>query len=278
MERAGGVEMNYLRLVSLKGGVPLADSRMMAEKCGVDHRSLYRLIQVHAESIEGAFGTVRREITPSAAKGGGGDGQRFALLTEDQATFLITLTRNTPQVIAFKSALVKAFSEAKRQLADRISAPALPQTYLEALKALTHEVEAKERLSLQNATLTREVEQMQPKAEFFDVAMNARNGMLVRDAAKLLGNSVPGGIGERRLFKWLRANSWLTTDNRPYQDRVDSGQMTLTERPIVTHSHGTIISVTPRITQKGLVLLYRRIVGMSKQDANRAVFGEEVTA
>lgn len=106
-------------LITVDAGTPLADTRVIAKHIGVQHVSLYRLITEYHETISEAFGTVRFEIGPSNAKGGGGDGARYALLTEDQATFLITLTRNTAQVIRFKAALVAAFSEAKRQLAER---------------------------------------------------------------------------------------------------------------------------------------------------------------
>ncbi len=271
----GQEPMQNQSLIIIQNGAALADTRVIAEHVGVQHESLYRLLIEHQATVEEAFNQVRFEIGDglSLPQGGRTPGQKFALLTEDQATFLITLTRNTAQVIRFKAALVKAFAEAKR----RLSGPELPGTYLAALKALTHEVEAKERLTLQNATLAREVEQMQPKAEFFDAAMNSKQGLLVRDAAKLLSNAVPGGIGERRLFGWLRSNGWLMQGNRPYQERVDAGFMTLTERPVLTN-HGTIISVTPRITQKGLALLFRRIAGLDKAEANKVVYGEEVAA
>ncbi|MEK5765174.1 hypothetical protein VXE39_20790, partial [Acinetobacter junii] len=43
---------------------------------------------------------------------GGGD-VKFVPLNEQQATFLMTLMRNSPRVIEFKKALVKAFFETR---------------------------------------------------------------------------------------------------------------------------------------------------------------------
>jgi len=98
--------------------VLLVDSRVIAEKCGVEHRSLYKLLGEYQATIEAAFGLVRFEIADGEPmpQGGTRNPQRFALLTEQQATFVITLTRNTAPVIAFKIALVKAFYEARQRL------------------------------------------------------------------------------------------------------------------------------------------------------------------
>lgn len=260
--------MNALIPLSIDNGVPLVDSRVIAEMCQVQHKPLRELIGDHLQTIETTFGPVRFEtaLGEKLPQGGFGQGQRYALLTEDQATFLVTLTRNTEPVIRFKAALVTAFAEAKRQLAAE-KTPVLPQTYLEALRVLTAEVEAKERLALENQKLAEtntllldENEAMAPKAAFFDCAMTSRETLLIRDAAKLLNPDVPGGIGEHRLFAWMHKHGWLFGANRPYQTRIDAGHMIQVERPVPTNSHGTLIKVTPRITQKGLVALRKAIL------------------
>lgn len=238
-------------------GRAYVDSRRISAEIGVEHRSFYRLLRDHREVIERTFGRVRFEITPFETAGGV-QSMAHALLDEDQATFAISLSKNTERVVLFKAALVKAFSEAKKRLAG---GPAIPGTYAEALRLAASQAEENERLMIENSSLLREVEEMEPKATFFDCAMTSKQGMLIRDAAKLLHPSVKGGMGEKRLFQWMRDNGWLMTGNRPYQTRVDAGHMTMTERPVPTSS-GTIIKVTPRVTQKGLALLH------SKFDAN----------
>lgn len=116
-------------LVSLAGGVPVVDSRRVAKECRVQHQNLRELIETHQTIIEEAFGPVRFEtgMGERLPQGGFGKAPRYALLTEDQATFLITLTRNTPQVVAFKVALVKAFAKARQLL----EAPASKSLYIE---------------------------------------------------------------------------------------------------------------------------------------------------
>ena len=50
---------------------------------------------------------------------GGRSITRYALLTEDQCYFVLTLMRNNPKVVKAKLNLVKAFSNARAQLAER---------------------------------------------------------------------------------------------------------------------------------------------------------------
>ena len=246
-------------VVSSGDGVPVVDSRVIAEKCGVQHESIQRAISEYQTTIEEAFGILRFEI---GVLSGAGQPPRFALLTEDQATFLITLTRNTPQVVAFKAALVKAFAEAKRQLS--IPAFRLPTTFAESLRMLADSEEAKERLTLQVVAQTEDIERMTPKEEFFDCAMTSKGAMLIREAAKLLNPDIAGGIGEHRLFRWMRKNSWLFGENCPYQTKVDAGYLVSTERPVPTN-HGTIIKHTTRVTQRGIVALRKALLASVKQ-------------
>jgi len=89
------------------------DSRTIAEGCGIEHRSAFRLLKAHQEKIEARLGTVRFEI---AVKTGvqRGSMPKVAILTEDQATALITMFANTDKVVDFKIALAHAFGIAKR--------------------------------------------------------------------------------------------------------------------------------------------------------------------
>lgn len=59
------------------------------------------------------FGKVRFEIAPSIGSKTG-QKERYALLNEDQAFFLVALSRNTARVVDLKGKLVKAFGEARR--------------------------------------------------------------------------------------------------------------------------------------------------------------------
>lgn len=97
--------------------VPRVDSRVIAAQLGKKHRSVYRLITDHQEDHE-TFGILRFEI---AEIEGRGQPEKYALLNEDQCYLLLTHTRNTEQTRRLKVALVKAFGEARRAAAERLS-------------------------------------------------------------------------------------------------------------------------------------------------------------
>jgi len=101
-----------------KDGVLLVDSRLIASRIGIEHESFMRTLTKYQSQTEQAFGTIRFQIGSSEMSDGriNPKPERFTFLTEDQATFLMTLSRNTPEVIQCKIELVKKFSEAKRRL------------------------------------------------------------------------------------------------------------------------------------------------------------------
>ncbi|MBW4692244.1 MAG: Rha family transcriptional regulator [Lyngbya sp. HA4199-MV5] len=94
----------------------VVDSRLIAESLGVDHSNFLETIQKHQVQIEQAFGVVPFETEKPLEGSKGGRPERYALLNEDQSFFVMTLSRNTPQVVQCKLKLVKAFSEAKQKL------------------------------------------------------------------------------------------------------------------------------------------------------------------
>lgn len=200
---------------------------------------------------------------------GHGGAQFFNTVTESGLYALIFKSRK-PEAKAFRKWVTSEVLPSIRNTGS--FALAVPKTLPEALRAYADAEEAKQRLALENANLAEqktlllaENNTMAPKAAFFDCAMTSEKGMLVRDAAKLLHNEVKGGMGEHRLYKWLRAQKWIYTDasgeNRPYQRYLDQKWMDVRERPIPTTDHGTIIKVTPLITQQGLVALHRQLLG-----------------
>lgn len=93
------------------------DSVTVAEQCGIEHRAALQLLKTHREKLESRFGPIAFQMR-LGNPGRGGKRIRIAHLTEDQATAFITLFQNTDKVVDFKFALVAAFAEAKRRLAE----------------------------------------------------------------------------------------------------------------------------------------------------------------
>lgn len=102
--------------ISIREADMTVDHVTLAQGCGIARKSMLQLIRDHKPVIEEAFGVLRFENAKPQKVGG--RPERIAYLTEDQATFIVTLCQNTKPVVKFKAALVSAFAEAKRRLAE----------------------------------------------------------------------------------------------------------------------------------------------------------------
>lgn len=97
------------------GGELRADSRTFVSKLDVRHRQLMENIRKYEPQFL-ELGRLPFE-TETLQTAGGPQQTSYALLNEDQAYFLLTLSRNSEAVVAAKLALVKAFRQARGHIA-----------------------------------------------------------------------------------------------------------------------------------------------------------------
>jgi phage regulator Rha-like protein len=116
------------------------DSRVLAEHLGIQPKNALALIDANKPEFE-EFGQLAFE-TRVISKKGAGQATRYALLNEDQAYFLLTLTRNTDRTKHLKVELVKAFSRFRRH--QQVTSDYLPFYHelhdnVKALSAMAHQ-------------------------------------------------------------------------------------------------------------------------------------------
>lgn len=97
--------------------IPFTTSKVIAEMTGIEHRKIKTAIRKHKEDIE-SFGRVAPYEAPLETKGGVQIETGYRL-NEEQATFLMTLLKNTPVVVEFKKELVRQFYAMRKELRDR---------------------------------------------------------------------------------------------------------------------------------------------------------------
>lgn len=119
-----------------KNNLPLTTSLIIAERLDIQHKNILHNIDKFSKELQTinplAFETRKGEPLP---QGGYSKSTRYALLTEQQATFLISLSRNTPKVVEFKLALTKAFFEAREALNKiKVENKVEHQSYLKIFK------------------------------------------------------------------------------------------------------------------------------------------------
>ncbi|WP_220816106.1 P63C domain-containing protein [Pseudomonas paralcaligenes] len=96
-------------------GEARVDSRVIAEEIGVKHKNSFALIKQYASRFE-QLGLLPFQTEAVKAPGSRGVKKlKFALLSEDQAYFLLSLSANTDRVVDLKLRLVKAFRDARNK-------------------------------------------------------------------------------------------------------------------------------------------------------------------
>ena len=95
-------------------GEPYTTSEIIAEGTGIEHRKLRDTIRKYKTELE-TFGL----SASYQAESSGGRPATGYILNEQQSTFLLTLLKNTPVVVAFKKELVRQFFIMRDELARR---------------------------------------------------------------------------------------------------------------------------------------------------------------
>lgn len=105
--------------------------------------------------------------------------------------------------------------------------------------------------------LTEQIEKDAPYTGFGKAIAASSDAILVGEFAKLAYNN---GVrmGQNRMFRWLRENGYLMSNNQPYQKYVDQGLFKMKESPVTTIS-GSFVRTTTLITGKGQMVLMRRL-------------------
>lgn len=110
-------------------------------------------------------------------------GQRGGWIINESGLYSLVLSSKLPTARQFKRWVTSEVLPAIRKTGEYH----VPQTYLDALKALVASEEEKERLALEN-------EQMKPKAEFYDAVTGSKDAIPMGEVAKVLDCGIIGNF------------------------------------------------------------------------------------
>lgn len=182
-------------------------------------------------------------------------GAQDVSIVSEAGLYRLVLGSRKPEVRDFKRWVTHEVLPSIRKTGAYSVAPALPQDYASALRALAAEVEDR-------AALEAKVASDAPKVLFADAVATAQTDILVGDLAKILrGNGLD--IGGTRLFALLRDEGYLikrdgSDRNMPTQKSMDLGLFRIKETA-VTHSDGHVtIQKTPKVTGRGQAYFVKR--------------------
>jgi len=104
-------------LILLKNNDVFTTSLVIAEGTNVKHKNIKELVSKYENDLKD-FGKVR-VLNATLDTNGGVQKISYYLLNEQQATFLMTLLRNTKIVVEFKKELVKQFYQIRQILLEK---------------------------------------------------------------------------------------------------------------------------------------------------------------
>ncbi len=107
-------------LILLKNNDVFTTSLVIAEGTNVKHKNIKELVSKYENDLKD-FGKVR-VLNATLDTNGGVQKISYYLLNEQQATFLMTLLRNTKIVVEFKKELVKQFYQMRQILLEKKTA------------------------------------------------------------------------------------------------------------------------------------------------------------
>lgn len=156
--------------------------------------------------------------------------------------------------ILFTAKYVKRFNEMEQQ-------QKVPTTYKEALQQLLAQVEENEKLQIENQQQTQVIEEMTPKADYFDALVDNNLLTNIRDTAKQLH------IKQTDFTKWLIENNFCYRDVRgkikPYADKMEYFE--LKEFTTDWGHSDTQTLITPRGKEAFRLLLSKELCVKSKK-------------
>lgn len=102
----------------------------------------------------------------------------------------------------------------------------------------------------------KQIEEMTPKAEFFDAVADSKTAISMNEVAKVLSIK---GYGRNNLFEFLRNEGILDRFNVPYQRYVDCGWFRVIEQKYMKNGEQQISTKT-LVYQKGVDAIRRKIL------------------
>lgn len=106
----------------------------------------------------------------------------------------------------------------------------------------------------------KQIEQMKPKAEFFDAVADSRTAISMNEVSKVLGIK---GYGRNNLFEFLRKNGILDRWNVPYQRYIDCGWFRVIEQKYTRQGEPCATTKT-LVYQKGVDAIRKKILSADK--------------
>lgn len=185
-------------------------------------------------------------------------GQRGGWLINESGFYSLVLGSKLPAARKFKRWVTSEVLPSIRRNGAYMAPSLLDQVMAEpdflfvVFDRLQAERKGRQRAERHVQRLEGQLEEMEPKARFYDMAMTSRTTVSLAQAAAILNLR----YGNVTLVKVLREMGVLKADNTPTREYLDRGYFTVKEKSIST-CDGVKILRSTRVYQKGLSWMAR---------------------
>lgn len=237
-------------------GTPVTDSVKVAEVFGKMHKNVLKSIRNILGSAQNlAHKTWFHQVTYIDAQG---KTQPMFLMNRDGFS-LLAMSLTGERALQFKVGFIQQFDMMEQALKE--IAPAIPQTFAQALRLAAEQAETIEAQQKQLA-------EQAPKVNFAKALEIAGESILIGQLAKLMRQN---GVdtGEIRLYQWMRDNGFLHKCGSEYNDPTQRAlEMGLFEVKTGTryhpHTGDPIQTRTTLVTVKGQEYFINKFVYKSQ--------------
>ena len=176
------------------------DSREVAEMVDMEHKNLLSKIRKYIEILDGSKLSSHQFFVPSTYVNNQNKEQPCYLLTKKGCEMVANKLTGEKGVI-FTAKYVNRFEEMEKHIKQQITAPVLPNNYLEALEQLVSEVKLNEQLTFENKQLKLKLGCNSPEGNrLYSIEEIAKeHNTSARDLNRLLYNA---GVQYTRKGRW----------------------------------------------------------------------------
>lgn len=181
-----------------------------------------------------------------------------------------TLTNGGNQKVTFisESNLYKVIFQSRKPSAEKftdwVTSEVIPSIrknggYIENQENLTPEQIVANALVVAQKIIAdrdKQIQEMKPKADFFDAVADSKDAIEMGRVAKVLNYP---GIGRNKLFEMLRDKGVLMNGNIPYQKFIDRGYFRTIEQKFTKPDGSTNINIKTLVYQKGVDAIRRML-------------------
>ncbi len=189
--------MQELTIINIEGENRI-DSRLVATSLNIEHKHFMETLRKYQAKLESLGALPFETAMLKHEHYRGSTTMVYVMLNEDQAIFAATLSRNTEEVVEFKLALTKAFSEARKA---KQNLPAQPLTMLELAEKNLELAQTNVHLARDNQQYKAQLEIAAPKVTMWKAFLDS-DGLYTMDEVAKLFTSNGARVARSMFIPW----------------------------------------------------------------------------